>query len=121
MRHFYLFAFSVLLFGILSSGVSSAQQPSDAAAASAASAPAASQVMVVMDAVLGIIQAKRVDGSATQVSVPLDQVLRLQGGTSQSDRKYLIHTLIYSSFLFVAASLAIIIVVALCVRAAFWK
>ena len=123
MRHFCLLALSVLLFGILSSGVARAQQPSDAAEASAASAPAASQAMVVMDteAVLGIIQAKHVEGSPTQVSVPLDQVLRLQGRTSEPDRRYLIHTLIYSSFLFVAASLTIIIVVALWVRAAFWK
>jgi hypothetical protein len=116
MRHFIILALCLLLSGILSSNDALAQ-------AAPQPASAASEVRVIMDkdAALDGIQARRVDGSTSQVSVPLDQVLRMQGRASDPDRRSLIRWLIFSSFGFVGVSLVIIIVVALWVRGAFWR
>jgi hypothetical protein len=100
-----------------------AQPASDAPASSPVAQPSqgASEVIVVVDkdGLLKLVHARSVN--ASNVELPLDQLLRLGGHATENDQRDIIHSLIKYSFGFVGGSLVIIIAMAIMVRAAFWR
>ncbi|MFB9126788.1 hypothetical protein ACFFYR_27840 [Paraburkholderia dipogonis] len=125
VRYFILAALALFLFNPNPCWAQTDKSATDAAASQAAgSTPEAASVPTVVVSrayLMSVLNASDVKGAPSDVTLPRDQLMRLQGSATGVEQSRLIKELIYWSFLFVTVGLVIILIVAALVRTAFWR